>query len=293
MSAAKLVAVRRLFLIAWILAAGSAGALPQPAALPQSLSAGEAQARVDRALANELEAAQDPGQPMRYRLCKSTPRLSTTRQIYETKDGGVARLVEVNGQPLGPAAEEQEQTRLEELAADPGSQHHRKQAETADRARALSVLRALPAAFLYRYAGPGQGPAGPVERYTFVPNPAYSPPSLTTEALAAMSGEIWIDPAPMRVVRLQATLGRDVGFGWGILGRLNRGGWIQIEQAPVGGGVWRTVRLQLAMSGRVLFKTRRFDMVETMSGFAPLPVGMGYREVIAKLLADPQPDSPE
>jgi hypothetical protein len=97
----------------------------------------------------------------------------------------------------------------------------------------------------------------------------------------------------MRVVRLQATLGRDVGFGWGILGRLNRGGWIQIEQAPVGGGVWRTVRLQLAMSGRVLFKTRRFDMVETMSGFAPLPVGMGYREAIAKLLADPQPDSPE
>jgi hypothetical protein len=284
--------VRRLIPIAWMMAAGCAIALPQPAippqsaVLPQSLTAGEAQARVDRALANELAAAQDPSHPMRYRLRKSTPRLSTTREIYETQEGGVARLIVENDQPLSPAAEENERERLQELAADPGRQRHRMQAEAADRARALSVLRALPAAFLYRYAGPGQGPAGPVERYRFVPNPAYSPPSLATDALAGMSGEIWVDPQAMRVVRLRGTLDRDVSFGWGILGRLNRGGWILIEQAPVDGGEWRTVRLQLAMSGRVLFKARRFDMVETMSGFVPLPVGMSYREAIARLLAE-------
>lgn len=287
-SAAKLVTVRRLILIAWMLAAGCAAAWAQSFALPQSLTAGEAQARVDRALANELAAAQDLIHPMRYQLRKSTPRLSTTREIYETKDGGVARLLEVNGQPLGPAAAANEQERLEELAGDPSRQRHRMQAEAADRARALSVLRALPAAFLYRYAGPGQGPAGPVERYAFRPNSAYSPPSLSTDALAGMSGEIWIDPEALRVVRLRGTLQRDVSFGWGILGRLNRGGWILIEQAPVGGGVWRTTRLQLAMSGRVLFRTRRFDMVETMSGYAPLPVGMSYREAIARLLAQPE-----
>lgn len=282
----KLVPVRRFVAIVGFLLAGYATARSQSAALPPGRSAGEAQARVDRALANELAAAQDLSHPMRYRLRRSTPRLSTTREIYETRDGDVARLLAVNGRPLSPAAAADEQARLEELVGDPGRQHHRKQAEAADRARALTVLRALPAAFFYQYAGAGQGPAGPVERYSFRPNPAYSPPNLETEALAAMSGEIWIDPAAMRVVRLQGSLQRDVAFGWGILGRLNRGGWIRIEQADVGGGVWRAVRLQLAMSGRVLFRTRRFDMVETMRDFAPLPERMTYREAIAGLLAE-------
>ena len=51
-----------------------------------------------------------------------------------------------------------------------------------------------------------------------------------------MAGEIWIDPVKLRVVRLEGHLQQDVDFGWGILGRLNKGGWIVIEQADVGGG---------------------------------------------------------
>ena len=41
-----------------------------------------------------------------------------------------------------------------------------------------------------------------------------------------MIGEIWIDPVHQRVVRLEGHLQQDVDFGWGILGRLNKGGWI-------------------------------------------------------------------
>jgi hypothetical protein len=240
-----------------------------------------------RVLANELAAAADLTHPMRYRLKKITPRLTTTREIYETGEGGVARLLEVDGRPLPAAAEQQERARLQELLGDPARQRHRRQAEDADRQRALRILRALPSAFLYQYIGPGQGTAGPVERYSFRPNPAFSPPDLETQALAAMSGEIWIDPAAMRAVCLQATLQRDVAFAWGILGRLDRGGSIRIDQAQVAPGVWRTVRLQLSMTGRVLFRTRRFDTLETMSDFAPLPPAIGYRQAIEELLANP------
>jgi hypothetical protein len=293
-AAATLDTVRRFSPILWVLLAGCVAARPQGAARPQettpspSLSAGEAQADLERALANELAASQDTDHPMRYRLCKITPRLSTTHEIYETRDGGVARLLKVDGRPLGAAAEQQERARLQELADDPGRQRHREQAEAADRARALKVLRALPAAFLYQYVGRGQGPAGPVERFTFRRNPAYSPPDMETQVLAAMGGEIWIDPAALRVVRLQGSVQRGVQFGWGILGRLDRGGWVRLDQAKVEGGAWRTIRLQLEMSGRVLFRTRRFDLVETMSGFVPLPVGMSYREAIGRLLAEPE-----
>ena len=263
--------------------------LPGPvrAAAAEPLTAAQAQALLDRALAAELRAAQDTSHPMRYLLRKTTPRLSATREIYETRDGDVARLIDINGQPLSPDAEQREQARLAALAADPGRQRHRKQAEDADTARALKVLRALPTAFLYTYEGPGQGPSGPVEKFSFRPNPAFSPPDLETQVLTAMTGAIWIDPAQQRVVRIEGRLQHDVDFGWGILGRLNKGGWIAIEQAGVGGGLWRTVRLQMAMSGRVVWKTHNWDTTEEESRFTPLPVGMSYQQAIDTMRADP------
>ncbi|MGH9563337.1 MAG: hypothetical protein ACRD3S_17935, partial [Terracidiphilus sp.] len=113
------------------------------------------QVLVDRALANELSAAQDHSHPMRYLLRKITPRLITTKEILETKDGDVARLIAVRDVPLSTADEDNEETRLSELLDDPGKQRRRKQAEDQDAARALKVLGALPAAFLYQDAGPG------------------------------------------------------------------------------------------------------------------------------------------
>ena len=48
---------------------------------------------VDRALANEYSAAQDASHPMRYELRKTSPHWTSTKEICETKDGDVARLV--------------------------------------------------------------------------------------------------------------------------------------------------------------------------------------------------------
>ncbi len=84
---------------------------------------------------------------MRYLLRKTTPRLSSRHEIYETTDGDVARLLSMNGQPLSPDAEQKRSSRLSELAADPGRQRHRKQTEDADRGARCQCLRALPDAF--------------------------------------------------------------------------------------------------------------------------------------------------
>jgi len=118
-----------LLLIPW---AWFAHAQPAAGSAP-GLTDAEAQALLDGALANELQAAQDTSHPMRYELRKTSPRLATTKEIFETKDGEVARLMAVNGQPLSAADEQREQARLSELAGNPGKQRHRKQAEDADR----------------------------------------------------------------------------------------------------------------------------------------------------------------
>jgi hypothetical protein len=246
-------------------------------------------ALVKRTLAAELRLAQDTSHPMRYRLYKATPRLSSVKEICETRDGSVARLVEINGHPLNESDEQKEQGRLDGLLQDPGRQRHRKQSEDQDASRAIEVLRALPNAFLYDYSGTTVESTGQVAKFTFRPNPAFSPPNLETQVLSAMTGEIWIDPSQERITRLEGHLQQDIDFGWGILGRLNKGGWIVIEQADVGKGQWRIVRFQMSMSGRVLFKNRVFDTVEKESQFEPLRVGMSYAEAIRDLRSRTSP----
>jgi len=260
---------RLLLLLAWAIPC-----VGQPASgVNEGLTPAQGQALVETALSNELRAAQDRSHLMRYRLRKTSPRLTTTKDICETKDGDVARLISMNDQPLSAAGEQKELARLQELLGDPGKQRRRKQAEDADAGRALNVLRALPTAFDYKYAGSAEAPEGKVERFTFRPRHGFSPPDLETQVLTAMAGEIWIDPLHQRVARLEGSLQQGVDFGWGMLGHLNRGGWIVIEQAEVAQGQWRIVHFQMAM--------------EEETDFKPLPAGLDYRTAIHMLLAGP------
>lgn len=265
------------------LPAGAVRSLSQAPApvLPQA----EAQALVRRALANEIDAANDTSHPMRYTLRKITPRLTTTKEIIETSDGDVARLTEVNGEPLSEAAEQREIARLKTLAANRADQDHRKQTEDTDRARAIKILRALPKAFVYTYTGPGTSAAGAVETYSFAPKSDYSPSGMETQILTAMTGNISVDPVAARVAHLEGHLRKDVSFGWGIVGRLNKGGWVAIDQAPVVDGQWRTVRLQLAMNGRIVFFTKAYDTLQEQSNYRPVAEGLDYREAIKQLSA--------
>ena len=275
------------FLPLLVLLAPQAALPVQPPAGAPVLSQEQAQALVRRALGNELEATENRDHLMRFTLFKSSPRLSTEKKIIETRDGDVARLVAVNGQPLSAPAEQREQARLTSLLNNPAQQMNRKQSEENDIARALKVLRALPNAFLYQYAGPGQSPAGPVEKFTFRPNPAFNPADMELHVLTAMAGQLWINPTAERAVHLEGSLQHGVDFGWGILGHLNRGGWITIDQANVADNQWRTVHMQLVMSGRVLFFTRSYNTLQQQSHFQTVPENLGYREAIRMLRADP------
>ena len=50
-----------------------------------------------------------------------------------------------------------------------------------------------------------------------------------------MTGELWIDASQERITRLEGHLQQDTTYGWGILGKLDKGGWIVIEQAAAAG----------------------------------------------------------
>jgi hypothetical protein len=252
---------------------------------PPALTPPQAQALVERALAAELRSVQDKSHPTRFRLRKTTPRLTSTKEIIETKDGAVARLVALFDKPLSQDQEQVEQARLETLYNDLSRQRHRQQGEQGDFGIVLKLLRMLPDAFLYEYSGAASGPAGPLQKFTFRPNPNFTPPDYETKALTALTGEILIDAAQERVTRLEGHLQQDTDYAWGILGKLDKGGWIMIEQADVGGHQWRIARFKMQMNLRILFKDKNVDTTEEMTGYAPVPTGIDYRKAIQMLRA--------
>lgn len=256
--------------------------IPSPARA-QSLSDAQAQALVSRALATELRVARDPNHPMRYLLRRSTPRLTSTKEIIETKDGDVARLLSVNDKPLAGVDNQKELDRLRTLATDPNLQKHRKENEDEDAGVVLKLLRMLPNAFTYQYVGSFEQSSGAVLRFAFKPNPKFSPPDWETQALTAMSGELRVNANQERVVRLEGHLLQDTNYGWGILGKLNKGGWVLLEQADVGNHQWRITNVQMEMTLRVLFKTKVINTSEQMSRYTPVPAGMDYRQAIEML----------
>lgn len=244
-------------------------------------------ALVQRASHNEL--APGNGHPYRYKLHKIDDGKITTKEIVETKDGDVARLIAVGDKPLPQDADQAEIGRLNNLLAHPEIQEHRHKREQEDSARANEMIRLLPDAFLYHFEGMVDGPNGPCYRLTFKPKPNFQPPDREAEVYHGMAGELWIDQREERMVKLDAHLIDDVNFGWGILGKLYKGGTIVVEQKDVGDGHWETTHMKLSLHGKALMiKSLSFETTEDANDFEPVRPQMGYQEAVHILLNNNQ-----
>jgi hypothetical protein len=94
-----------------------------------------------------------------------------------------------------------------------------------------------------------------------------------------MTGDLWLDARMKRLARLNGTLIENVDFGFGLLGRLYRGGWFQLERTRVSATDWKTEQLEVHMSGRaMLFKTVARETSEVRGGFEPVPPRMSLEQ---------------
>ncbi len=240
-------------------------------------------ALVRRATQNRLDAERTH-RPLRYLLRKSGGERDTTKDIVETSEGDVARLVAINGQPLSAEANQAELERLNTLANHPEIQEHRHQREQKDAARVTRLMRLLPDAFVYRFEGMEDCAAGPCYRLSFTPNPQFTPPDLEASIFRGMAGEVWIDQAQERLTRLDAHLIGNVDFGWGILGKLDKGGTVLLEQSDIGGHDWELTTLKVDLKGKaVMVKTLNIQITEQATHFSPVAPGVDYREAIRVL----------
>jgi hypothetical protein len=106
---------------------------------------------------------------------------------------------------------------------------------------------------------------------------------MEADLLRGVAGEVWIDQAQERLTRLDAHFIKDVDFGFGLVGKLYKGGTVLLEQTDVGGGEWELTGLSLQVSGKALLVKGLSEKIKEEAGsFSQVPP-MGYRDAIALL----------
>ena len=239
---------------------------------------------VRRAAKNEIKA-NDYHQYFIYRDHVESKNHSVTKEIIQTPQGGLGSTIAINGQPLTPEQRAKENRKLEKFANDPEARSKNQEASKEDDQRDRLMLTSLPDAFLFTYAGTQQGPNGDeLVHLTFKPNPKFDPPNHETRVYQGMQGDILIDRKALRIAKIDGTLFKDVDFGWGILGRLYKGGKFYIEQRDVGGGHWETVRQTLEFNGKILMiKPLTISSTETATDFRPVPANLTVAQALELL----------
>jgi hypothetical protein len=270
-----------------VLAATSA--LPAQEARASELSPGDL---VRLSVANEVAAANQHQVLHMFRSRKQTPRGSQTRIYVETTDALAALLVALNDQPLNAQQQQAETDHLAWLINTPDQLRKKRAREKEDEERTLRIVKALPDAFVYQYAGAESAGAGLGEggnhlaKLNFKPNPAYSPPSRVEQVLAGMQGYLLIDTKCRRIARIDGTLFREVSFGWGIIGHLDQGGHFMVQQADLGlgDGAWGITEVSLNVTGKLLlFKSLKMVTDEVLSDFRKMPENLTFAQAVETL----------
>jgi hypothetical protein len=253
----------------------------QPAESPVEL--------VRRTVQHEIAASNGDAKIM-FTDRKVTPHGSQTKLIVETSEGMAGMVVANNDAQLSREQRLAEVGRLARLVNSPDELKKKQRTEKEDAERVTRIMKALPDAFLYETDGTvaGNHEVGGTDkelvRLRFRPNPTYSPPSRVEQVLTGMQGFVLIDPEQHRIAKIDGTLGREVNFGWGFLGHLDKGGHFLVAQAEVVKEDWEITRMDLGFTGKVLlFKSLNIKSDETFSDFQRAPAALSFAQGVEML----------
>jgi hypothetical protein len=244
-------------------------------------------------VARELEALHHKGSYLRYRMHLVDDKGDRVRDIIESRDGTVARLILRDGKPLADEQDKAERQRLNDMLANPSAFAKHVRADDSGKKIADSLMRLMPDAMIYTYV-PDQPQTGKNPGMTeivldYAPNPKFHPPTTTAEALTGLRGRAWIDSKTKQLVRMEGNIFQGVNFGWGMLAHIYPGGNLMIEQVEAGNGRWIFAKFVERISVRALMvKTISIKTDVDASGFQPVP-DMSYQDAIHILLNTPLP----
>jgi hypothetical protein len=179
----------------------------------------------------------------------------TTASVYQISFFGghqIHRLIEKDGQPLSPDAQEKEDDRIrKQVEKYEKEQQSDKEAERREKSE-LTIQDFLEAD---RFFNPRREriDGRDVIAFDFEANPDFKAKSLTQKLAQSLVGTIWIDAQAHEVARLNARFTKNLKVGWGLMASVHPGTAVAYEQTLVHNEVWLPTYAEVHVSARALF----------------------------------------
>jgi hypothetical protein len=255
-----------------------------PAVRAQSHQDQHAQQIVRTAVNTEIAADRDDHSRWRYRSTVRRPEGEFVYEVIETDQGAVKKKIRQNGQPLSAVDLEKENSRIQSFIHDASQQAKQKRDSQQDDKRAEAMLRMLPDAFLWTI----KSDTPEATTLSFVPDPAFSAPSMEARVFAAMAGQIVVAKPENRIQSISGRLIHDVTFAWGLFGRMEQGGTFSVERRSLAPKIWQITESHVHIQGHVLlFKTISEQEDEVKTDFRPTPPSTSLEQAANLLRNEP------
>ena len=239
-----------------------------------------ASALLRRVVNSELKAQANDHSHWMYQLKAGVSGKEQVKVAVQTREGYLDRLRFVNGQPITPEQEKQEDQRIARLVKNPAERKKQQRAQQQDAQKTDRLFKMLPDAVTASY-GTRQGEQVEI---LFKPNPHFHPPSHEAAVFHAMTGRISINTRENRLVEIEGHLASGVKFGGGLLGHLDKGGEFHVKQSEVAPGLWEITLLHVNMHGKALFfKTIAVQENEIRTNFQRVPDNLTLSEAAEQL----------
>ena len=200
--------------------------------------------------------------------------------VVETEHGAVSRRVLEGGRPAPAAALRADDEHNQKFIHDPSMQQKQKRDGLHDEKDATELLNLLPQAFIWKV----ESETPEMTTLAFKPDPNFHPPDMEARVMGEMEGTLIVDKKQHRIHTMKGQLSEDVNIGFGILGRMRKGGTFNIERRQVAPGLWQITETHVHIDGRALFfKTIGQQQDEVKSEFTQVPDGTTLEQALEML----------
>jgi hypothetical protein len=249
---------------------------------PASTPPKDARAFVRDVVANELAADATDHSLWMYRDDNKVPGAHSVKLVIETSQGDLSRTIERDGHPLTPQAQQEDEQKIDDFVHDADLRQRQKRRHQQDSEKANSLTKMLPDAFLWTFTKQN----GDETALRFEPDPHFRPPTREARVFAAMAGVMVVNTRQKRIQELKGKLTQDVNFGYGLLGKLQKGGTFEIERQQIAPGVWNITATHIHIQGHALiFKSIGEQQDEVTGHYHPTSQSLGLAAA-AQMLKD-------
>jgi hypothetical protein len=237
----------------------------------------DARAIVQQAVNAELAASHDDHSRWKYLQHEANGDVSV---VVETKYGSVKRHAMERGHPPSQAVLAADDAYNDRFVHDPALQEKQRRDGLHDDKSATELLNQMPVAFTWKI----EGDSADGTTLSYQPNPDFTPPSMESRVMSAMSGRLVISKPGHRIKTFTGRLMEDVTMGFGIFARIKAGSTFDVERREVAPGLWQITETHVHIGGHALFfKTIGQQQDELNTDFTPVPPDTTLEQAVAML----------